>query len=271
MKRMVTDSSSGSHSSEYHLQRLVVTTNQLQGNYILLTDEQRHYLKRVLRLRQGDRLIVMDGQGHSWLATLMEQDPTQLQAEILAAIEVKTELPVTTTLVIALPKGNGFDDVVRQVTELGVSVIAPVISDRTLLHPSPSRLERWRRIAQESAEQSERQVVPTILDPLPLADYLAQPPPTDPQQTSKFICVTRQPAPHLLKSLLLPNPPLLTPQSSLAIAIGPEGGWTTVEVERAIAASYQPVSLGERILRAITAPVMAMSLIAAICERDSYR
>jgi 16S rRNA (uracil1498-N3)-methyltransferase len=218
-----------------------------------LTLEQQHYLGRVLRLGQGDRFVAMDGVGGSWLAELGHSG----QAAIVEALTVHTELPLAVTLMIALPKGNGFDEVVRQATELGVACIAPVISDRTLLQPSPQKLDRWRRIAQEAAEQSERQLVPTLLDPIPFSTALPSSTP------NSYICVTRQIASPFLDRLLL------TQSKSLTVAIGPEGGWTEAEVAQAIAAQFEPVTLGARILRTVTAPIVALSLIAATQERTS--
>jgi 16S rRNA (uracil1498-N3)-methyltransferase len=247
------------------LQRLVIASSQLHDHQIVLTLEQQHYLGRVLRLQQGDRFIAMDGQGQSWLAQLVGgSSDVQWYATCLEPISVTTELPIAITLIAALPKGTAFDEVVRQATEVGVTSIAPVISDRTLLHPSPQKLERWRRIAQEAAEQSERQIVPTILEPVPLAAILQTMPILTNQAMAHYICVTRQAAPHLLHCLMewqeMGRP------ESVAIAIGPEGGWTAAEVGRAIASGYQAVSLGSRILRAVTAPIVALSLIAASCD-----
>jgi 16S rRNA (uracil1498-N3)-methyltransferase len=238
-------------------QRLVISPDQCHDRQILLTEPQRHYLQRVLRLQPGDRFIAMDGQGHAWIAAITVAG----QAELLEAMVTQNELPVAVTLVAALPKGTGFDDVVRQATEIGVASIVPVISDRTLLKPSPQKLERWRRIAQEAAEQAERQLVPPILDPIDFASYLNQPD----RPTTKFICVTRAEAPSFLTCLQ--NSEFRIPNSEfLKVAIGPEGGWTESEVESAIAAGYQPVSLGKRILRAVTAPIVALALIAAVLE-----
>lgn len=246
------------------MRRLVIATAQLQHQHIVLTVAQQHYLKRVLRLEPGDRFIAMDGQGHSWLAELGDTNPIATQATIVEPLTAKTELPVAVTLIAALPKGNGFDDVVRQCTESGVACIVPVISDRTLLHPSPQKLERWRRIAQEAAEQSERQVVPAIVEPVPFSTLLQDSSHYGiGDQTACYLCATRHNAPHLFTCLLQ------SPQemAAIAIAIGPEGGWTDAEVVAAIAAGYQPVSLGCRILRAVTAPIVALSLIAAVWER----
>jgi 16S rRNA (uracil1498-N3)-methyltransferase len=245
------------------LQRIAIAPSQLQSGKISLTQYQQHYLERVLRLREGDRFIAIDGVGKWWLAQL-----TGEQAQVLEPLEVQTELPVSITLMVALPKGNGFDEVVRCCTELGVSCIAPVVSDRTLLNPSPQKLERWRRIATEAAEQSERSFVPAILEPVVFSTALS----TVINQESfannqQYICEARGEYPHLLNCLR--GQPQMTNdqgQMTIVIATGPEGGWTDKEIENAIKVGFQPVSLGKRILRAITAPIVALSTVAAELE-----
>jgi 16S rRNA (uracil1498-N3)-methyltransferase len=273
------------------LQRLAVNPAQICDKSIDLTAEQQHYLNRVLRLQAGDRFIAMDGRGHWWSAILEAQE-TGLFASITEEIAVNRELPVAVTLIAALPKGNSFDEVVRQATELGVASIVPVTSDRTLLKPSPQKVDRWRRIAAEAAEQSERQIVPAVLEPVSF-DLAVK----DCCQKHRFICVARGDNRHLwdcLAGLQPPQPPdrrgekepdeLSTviagfdpPQPSLlrgeeepesiAIAVGPEGGWTDGEMERAIEFGFEPVSLGRRILRAVTAPMVALSLVGAAFEK----
>ncbi|MEH1915413.1 16S rRNA (uracil(1498)-N(3))-methyltransferase [Nostoc sp.] len=256
------------------LQRIAIAPSQLQQGQILLTKEQQHYLGRVLRLREGDRFIAMDGRGKWWLAQLAGE-----QAQILEPLLVETELPVSITLMVALPKGNGFDEVVRCCTELGVACIAPVLSDRTLLHPSPQKLERWRRIAAEAAEQSERLFVPTILEPVTFNTGLSlvtghsvrvasrREVPMSFANSQQYICEARGEFPHL-KHCLQHKGQMTNDkgQETIVIATGPEGGWTIQEIENAIAFGFQPVSLGRRILRAVTAPVVALSLITAACE-----
>ncbi|BAY64094.1 hypothetical protein NIES22_41850 [Calothrix brevissima NIES-22] len=235
------------------LQRIAIAPSQLQQGQIALTKEQQHYLTRVLRLREGDRFIAMDGKGKWWLTQLAGE-----QGQVLEPLVVETELPVAITLLIALPKGNGFDEVVRCCTELGVTTIAPVLSDRTLLQPSPQKLERWRRIAAEAAEQSERAFVPTILEPVAFSSSLSL------TSSHKYICEARGNFPHLNNCLQYQGQ--MTNDQELVIATGPEGGWTQPEVESAIASGFQAVSLGRRILRAVTAPVVALSLVSAACE-----
>ncbi|WP_009634383.1 16S rRNA (uracil(1498)-N(3))-methyltransferase [Synechocystis sp. PCC 7509] len=232
------------------LQRLAIAFSQLQDKQILLTREQLHYLSRVLRLEKGKSFIAMDGKGNSWLAVLEDQ-----KAQILEPLEVTSELPVAITLIAALPKGNGFDEVVRCCTELGVTTIMPVISDRTILNPSPQKLERWRRIALEAAEQSERSIIPAILEPVAFSSAL-----TTVKSNYRYLCVARGDNPHLKVAINSAR------EGEIAIAIGAEGGWTGAEIDKAIASGFQKVSLGNRILRAVTAPIVAVAIVAAAFE-----
>ena len=251
------------------IQRLAVTATQICDRTIDLTREQQHYLNRVLRLQAGDRFIAMDGRGHWWSAVL-EVRETGLFASIAEEIAENRELPVEVTLMAALPKGNGFDEVVRQAAELGVASIVPVTSDRTLLKPSSQKVDRWKRIAAEAAEQSERQIVPTILEPVSF-DVAIE----DCGQKYRFICLARGENRHLwdcLVSLEPLGPPLIWGEQggeelSIVIATGPEGGWTDSEVKRAIELGFEAVSLGSRILRAVTAPIVALSLVGAAFEK----
>lgn len=235
------------------LPRLVIENTQKQETQIFLTSEQQHYLYRVLRLQEGDRFVAIDGQGKSYVVNLVDKI-----AQILEELKESRELSVSVTLMAALPKGNGFDEVVRCCTELGVATIMPVISDRTLLKPSPHKLERWRKIAQEATEQSERQIVPTILQPNDFKTAITLM--TD-AEADCYICVARTQTNHLLKSLQNRSP------KKIIIATGPEGGWTPAEIENAIYSGFMAVSLGSRILRAITAPIVALSLITATIEQ----
>ncbi|MBI1242926.1 MAG: 16S rRNA (uracil(1498)-N(3))-methyltransferase [Nostoc sp. RI_552] len=231
------------------LQRIAIAPSQIQGSMIILGKEQQHYLARVLRLREGHRFIAMDGGGKWWLAQLQGE-----QAQVLETLTVETELPLAITLMVSLPKGSGFDEIVRYCTELGVSCIAPLLSDRTLLNPSSQKLERWRRIATEAAEQSERSFVPTILEPVAFSAAI-----TATKPTHRYICEARGNYQHL-------NNVVKSNTSEVVIATGPEGGWTEKEMEQAIANGFQPVSLGRRILRAVTAPIVALTLISANSE-----
>jgi len=239
------------------LQRIAIAPSQWHNQRLTLTAEQHHYLCRVLRLHPGDRFIAMDGQGHWWLAELGERP---LEAQMVEAIAIQNEVPASVILLIAMPKGSGMDEVVRQVTEVGVTDIVPILSDRTLLQPNPQKLDRWRRIIQEAAEQSERQMIPRLLPPMAWVAALEQ---WNQAHSLCYLCEARGNHPHLLTALQGAS------SAPVVIAIGPEGGWTPDELQIAIAAGYQPVSLGRRILKTVTAPLVAVSLIVSVLETMS--
>jgi len=229
--------------------RLLLDFNTLENGLIVLTPEQSHYLKKVVRLKSHDRFIALNGQGQAWLAEIIDNS-----AHLLEAINETSELPVQVNLMVAIPK-NGFDDIVRAATELGVYRIIPLLTERGLVNPSPQKIDRWRKIAREAVEQSERQIIPIIEEPQPFLAILnrgANP------GTTCYIGVTRRTVDRLLSQLQT--------STEITIAIGPEGGWTEAEIEQAIAADFLPVSLGKRILRTITAPLVALAIINAYLD-----
>jgi 16S rRNA (uracil1498-N3)-methyltransferase len=298
------------------LRRITLSIDQRDGDRFRLTADVRHYLQRVLRLGVGDRCIVADGGGQAWdvelvsaTATGKDDDRGELEARILTEVSdlgVKafgSELSVPLVLVAAVPKGNGFDEVVRQVTELGVASIVPVTSDRTVLDPSPKRVDRWRRIATEAFEQCERSLIPQVLTPQRFDQWLKTQPihsadrpfpwTVDASALLKVIAVARADAPSLrqvvmdcgsygnfvepVKSVELvesaksvePVEPVNfgdTMPSGLVIAIGPEGGWTPRERALAVEAGFIEISLGRRVLRAVTASVAAVAIGAEAIE-----
>ncbi len=231
------------------MQRVMVESDQIQGDGLHLRPDQEHYLFRVLRLRPGAQFVALNPQGQGWVTRL---NPSGQPATLEKPLPDQPLPARTVTLAVALPK-QGFDEVVRQGTELGVSQWVPILSDRTLLRPSPQKHQRWQRIATEAAEQCERPTVPPIQAPMAWPQWLAQP-----QSGWCGLAVTRHPA-----TPLLPRLQTLTAHTPITLAIGPEGGWTGAEIQAAIAAGYEPISLGPYILRAVTAPLAALALIQA--------
>jgi 16S rRNA (uracil1498-N3)-methyltransferase len=229
------------------LPRITIGLHQIQTGQLILTSDQQHYLSRVLRLTAGGKFQAIDGQGAIYSAQLQTSG-----AKILEQLELSSgELPIPVNLILAIPK-NGLDDVIRACTELGVTAIYPVTSDRTIPKPGHHKQQRWQKIAQEAAEQCERLIIPVIHELRPWREIL--PDSTD----QKLLCVARGAAPHLLECPLA--------NISLWIAIGPEGGWTEREQELAISQGWQAVSLGSRILRSITAPIVVMSIVSSLLE-----
>ena len=236
----------------YQLQRIVIDIEQKQEENIIFTSEQKHYIYNVLRLKDGDSIIVMDGKGKTWLVCLKGEFN-----QIIKTLEQDNELPINITLICALPKSNSFDEIIRCCTELGVNDIMPVISKRTLLKPSNNKVQRWRKIAIEASEQSERQIVPNILDPLPFSKAITQ---INLDNTDAYIALARGENPHLLSYLQNKF------SKNIVIMTGTEGGWEDEEIALAINAKFKGISLGKRVLRAVTAPIMALSLISSYSE-----
>ncbi len=229
------------------MQRITIDPQQIQADQLTLTKDQQHYLSRVIRLSPGGQFQVIDGRGAIYLAVWQTTG-----AKILEKLDLSPgELPVPVNLVLAIPK-NGLDDVIRACTELGVQAIYPVTSDRTIPKSGSPKQQRWQKIAQEATEQCERLIIPVVYDLQPWSQIL----PVAADQ--KFIGTARGNSPHLMNCQLAITP--------IWISIGPEGGWTDRELAQAISQDWQPVSLGSRILRSITAPVVAMSIVSSMIE-----
>ena len=268
-------------SPKRRLQRLTLQPHQLItplqiASSIALTSEQRHYLGNVLRLGNGDQFIALDRQGGWWLAELSANLDLAVVSDRL---ENHAEFSAQVHLGIAMPKGNNLESVIRQATELGVRQILPLFSDRTVIKAGADignqKRDRWQRIAEETSELSLRTYIPAIAMPQSFATWLAQinaaQLSTDQSnsQIYKYLCVTKPDAPHLLSALGAIAEAKASQDDQkleIAIATGCEGGWTDREEEMAIAAGFIPVSLGDRVLSAVTAPVVALSIVGAFLD-----
>jgi 16S rRNA (uracil1498-N3)-methyltransferase len=226
------------------------------GHDVSLDRDDAGHAHRVLRLRAGDAVIVVR-EGTAWDAVLTQISGSGARALIGAARdEPGGELPAAVTLMQALTKGSKFDFVVEKAVELGVRRIIPVRCERSYADASDLKIERWRRIARAAAAQARRHYVPAIDTPVPwgqaLSAWLGAPAP--------IVAYENAPA-HTLPAAL----EKACGASTLAIAIGPEGGLTGDEIEAARSAGCALVSLGPTILRTETAALALMAAVAARC------
>jgi 16S rRNA (uracil1498-N3)-methyltransferase len=179
-----------------------------------------------------------------------------VQLDLIEEIDAASALPLA--VLLAVIKFDRFEWALEKVTELGVSSITPVIARRTEKHlakAADARVERWRRIARESAQQSRRSDVPRIAAALPLKRALAEP---LPESTARLLLA--ETGPQLsLPAAIHAN----AGAPHFALAIGPEGGWTADEMLEFADRDWIPVSLGPRILRAETAAISAVSICGA--------
>ena len=229
------------------------------GDVVTLPDDEAEHLTRVLRLTQGDRVIVFNGRGQAFDATVQRAGKGGADVLLGLSREAAPEPRIAITLAQAVLKGDKMDDVVRDAVMIGVAAIQPVIAARSEVTPASlargRRRERWERIAVSSAKQCGRAVVPAILEPVPFETIAA------------LIDERRLPGPVLMlvepqaarKSVSLGALAEQRP-SDASLLIGPEGGWTSGEIAAA-EDRCRLVTLGGRTIRG---DAMALVAVAAV-------
>lgn len=217
--------------------RFFVDAGEMTGERFRLPAGVEHQVRRVLRLRDGDRLVLLPGDGSEALCRL-EGGDCVVEQRRPGAGEPRHRL----TVVQSVLRGDALEEVVRQGTEIGVAAFQPVISQRCVARElSPRRLERLRAIAREAAEQSERGRVPSVSTPRPLAEAL----------TPGAVLLYERARGRRLSEVPAPG----------VVVIGPEGGFDEAEVAAAEAAGMTVAGLGQRILRARTVAAAVASVI----------
>ena len=236
------------------VRRLYVADAQLErGAEVRLDAARSHRLRSVLRLRPGDGLAVFDGSGGEWEASVASVEAEGVALRIGEPLEALPEPPAAVTLLCAFPRGQRGDWIVEKATELGVAAITPLASDRSVMQPGAGRIERWRRIAIEAAEQCGRASLPALGGEPPAGALRLIADPGAAQTVAEAIASVA-PAP-----------------AAVAVYIGPEGGWTAEERERLIADGALPVNLGPRRLRVETAAVVTLAQVLSALEGRSSR
>lgn len=213
-----------------------------------LPEAQAHYISRVLRLNAGAAVQLFDGSGVEYLGEITEVGKKLVRVELCEQIAGQPESPLRIHLGQGLSRGERMDWAIQKATELGVSEITPIVSERCEVRlkdeRADKRLAHWRQIAISACEQSGRSSVPMIQPPMALTDWL--------QQSSAELKLVLHPVAQALSSHNKP--------ASLAFLIGPEGGLNDSEVTQAQAAGFLAARLGPRVLRTETAPVVALSI-----------
>jgi 16S rRNA (uracil1498-N3)-methyltransferase len=211
-----------------------------------------HYLRDVLRLKPNDELELLDGSGLVHAATITAITPEKVTCQVTGSRPAESEPTTKITLAQALPKAAKMDFIVEKCTELGVNRIIPMSTTRTIVQGV--KLERWRKLAKEAAEQSGRAIIPEITGSTKFDEVLKLKGQFDlaliPWEQEKENTLKQS-----LRSLLLPQFP------QILVAIGPEGGFTAEEVEAAQGSGFISVSLGKRILRTETAGLATLANI----------
>lgn len=222
---------------------------------IALNKDAHKYIVRVLRRNDGDPLVLFNGDGFNYRSTL--RLPSQSRA--YASIEEKqvndSESPLKINLVQSLAKGTKLDLVIQKATELGVTQITPVISERSVLRVDESRVDRklthWQSVAVSASTQCERSVVPTVNMPVSLNDWIDH-------IDEPSSCVLLHPtASKALKEINLET-------LNCSILVGPEGGFTAEEINHAKSRGVTSFNCGPRILRTETAGFTAIAILQSL-------
>jgi 16S rRNA (uracil1498-N3)-methyltransferase len=233
-----------------------------------LVGAQAEHMTRVLRAQPGMEADVVAG-GHVFHAQVAAVAVDEVRFNLIAELDADPALPVT--LVMAVYKFDHMEWAIEKATELGVVAIAPVIARRTEKHLAAAagkRAERWRRIVHEAAQQARRSDVPIIFDPAPLAVRVrAASEATRADSGTTCIVLAEQERTTTLRYALEEAVTAAgTETPRLEIAIGPEGGWAPSEEALFDANGWSAASLGPRILRAETAAIAALAVVASYLE-----
>jgi 16S rRNA (uracil1498-N3)-methyltransferase len=226
-----------------------------------LVGEQAQHMTRVLRAQPGMEADVVAG-GHVFHAQVAAVARDEVRFNLIAELEADPALPVT--LVMAVYKFDHMEWAIEKATELGVAAIAPVLARRTEKHLAEAagkRAERWRRLAHAAAEQARRSDVPIIFEPTPLATRVRAA-----SEAMRIVLAEQERTTTLRYALKEALAAAGAETPSLELAVGPEGGWAPSEEALFDANGWRAVSLGPRILRAETAAIAALAVVASYLE-----
>jgi len=216
-----------------------------------LPEAQSHYLSKVLRMEAGRPLLVFNGDANEYSACITQVSKRSVEIRILDVRQTHRESPLHTHLAIGISRGERMDWVLQKATELGVSKITPLFTERTEVRLQGERLakkmEHWRQITISACEQCQRNVLPELANAQELDEFLSM-------ETPGLKLVLHHRSEQSLKQLATPT--------AVTLLVGPEGGLSEQEIDKATHNfHYSPLTLGPRVLRTETAPVAAITSV----------
>jgi 16S rRNA (uracil1498-N3)-methyltransferase len=240
---------------------LVPDLDPASGEARLPPDESRH-LTRVLRLREGVTVSAFDGRGHEFLARVTNTRDTLVTIALIEPVEPAAGPVVPFVLVQSVIKGGGMDEIVRDATMMGATIIQPVVTAHTAVKPAFAKrgenVERWRRIAIASAKQSRRATLPDVREPVNLEAALSA---HSADLALMFVEPSAGRDTRSLRTFVGSRRP-----DRAALIVGPEGGWSEEEITWAEAKGASLVTLGQLTLRAESVPMAAMAVFSMLWE-----
>jgi len=236
------------------LPRFFITPDQVQsGRVSIIGDDVRH-ITTVLRMKPGNELLLSDGQGCEYQVRIVVAGKQEVLTEIIESRRRETLGP-RITLGQGLPKSDKMDWIVQKATELNVSSIVPLVTERTIvkIRDEEKRIARWQKIAREAAMQSDRTDIPKVEAICQFTDFLS----TQHSALSTLLLLPWEEGTEPIKNVLTKNADV----RHIVVLIGPEGGFSKPEAEAAKERGFRLVSLGPNILRTETAAIAALAMI----------
>ncbi len=245
------------------MHRFYVNTSQINGSTIRIEGQDVNHIKNVLRMKQGEEIVICNGHGKDCYCIISKVSDSEILADIQSEQDTGTELKTKITLFQGLPKKDKMELIIQKAVELGVYEIVPVMTKRVVVKledkkKESKKLERWQSIAEGAAKQSGRGIIPKILPVQTYKEALNNASNMSigiiPYENAKGMQYTRE---------IIDN---LSCHSSIAVFIGPEGGFEDGEIEQAIQQDINPITLGRRILRTETAGLCVLSMMVLKLE-----
>lgn len=241
------------------MHKFYVSREQIVENGVTLLGSDVSHIRTVLRLRAGDTIQVISDSDEILTVRLIEVRAKEVRGEVIASEVLAVESPLAIHLGQSLTKGNKFDVILRKSVELGVCSVTPLMTERSVVKikgPEVSKkIERWKKIALESSKQCGRNQIPQVAKNINSLETFCR----DNEGQDLKLVFWEMEEKQTLKGLKLDAEP-----RSAAVLIGPEGGFSPAEVDKVREYGFQTVSLGPRILRAETAPVVAMAILQSL-------
>jgi 16S rRNA (uracil1498-N3)-methyltransferase len=236
-----------------HYEQFYVRPEDVGADQFVLRDQECVHAVRVCRKREGDRLIAVDGLGKRYQGEIVAASAELVRVRRLQQDDNWGEPRVHLTLAQSLLKGGHFEEIVEKATELGVSAIQPLVTERTIVDPSPQRLQRWQEKARAAMKQCGRSFCPVLSEPVSLQRFARE-------SADCLVFVAEesegQHEPHL--------PERIAGASRLVLLIGPEGGFSDAELHVLHEHRFVFLSLGARRLRSETAAIAALTVLLSL-------
>jgi 16S rRNA (uracil1498-N3)-methyltransferase len=233
--------------------RFFVDGSHEPGERVAIGERDAHKIARVLRLRDGDDLEIVDAAGRAFDARV-RSEPDGMHAELVAVRAAASSPGLRIDIAQGIPKGAKMDFVIEKMTELGAAAVLPFYSRRSVVQDiGDAKLERWRRLAKTAAQQCDRRDVPEVRAPATFEALL--------ELCAEYDLVLMPWERATSDPLRVVLPGWLKRAHRVLVVVGPEGGFTTDEADLALAAGARLVSLGERILRSETAGLAMLAVL----------